>query len=88
MNMGPRLSLSKTYTIPLQINLTAWVYDPSVNRTAESYFTTKVNKKSKAVRDKTGRQSQMLWCKLLSPANMKIVISFLPTIEKRMEYTL
>ncbi len=33
---------------PLQINLTAWVYDPSVNRTAESYFTTKVNKNSKS----------------------------------------
>ncbi len=32
---------------PLQINLTAWVYDPSVNRTAESYFTTKVNKRQK-----------------------------------------
>ncbi len=48
----------------LQINLTAWVYDPSVNRTAWSYFTTKINKKSKAVRDKTGRQSQIQWCKL------------------------
>jgi hypothetical protein len=34
-----------------------------VNQTAESYFTTKVNKKSKAVRDKTGRQSQIQWCK-------------------------
>jgi hypothetical protein len=40
------------------------VYDPSVNRTAESYFTAKVNKKSKAVRDKTGRQSKIQWCKL------------------------
>ncbi len=39
-------------------------YDPSVNQTAESYFMTKVNKKSKAVRDKTGRQSQIQWCKL------------------------
>ena len=29
-----------------------------------SYFTTKVNKKSKAVRDKTGGQSQIQWCKL------------------------
>jgi hypothetical protein len=28
------------------------LYDPSVNQTAESYFTAKVNKKSKAVRDK------------------------------------
>ncbi len=62
--MGPRLSLSKAYTILLQINLTAWVYDPSVNQTAESYFTMKVNKKSKAVRDKTGLQSQIQWCKL------------------------
>jgi hypothetical protein len=34
----------------------------------------KVNKKSKAVRDKTGWQSQIQWCKLKqSPANMKIV---------------
>jgi hypothetical protein len=40
------------------------VYDPSVNQTAESYFTTKVNKKSKAVRDKNGQQSQIQWCKL------------------------
>ncbi len=39
-------------------------YDPSVNQTAESYFTTKVNKKSKAVRDKTEWQSQIQWCKL------------------------
>ncbi len=40
------------------------MYGPSVNRTAWSYFTTKVNKKSKAVRDKTERQSQIQWCKL------------------------
>jgi hypothetical protein len=39
-------------------------YDLSVDRTAVSYFTTKVNKNSKAVRDKTGRQSQIQWCKL------------------------
>ncbi len=39
-------------------------YDPSVNQTAESYFKTKINKKSKAVRDKTGRQSQIQWYKL------------------------
>ncbi len=43
----------------------SWLeYDPSVNQTAESYFRTKVNKKSKAVRDKTGWQSQIQWCKL------------------------
>jgi hypothetical protein len=30
----------------------------------ESYFTTKVIKKSQAVRDKTGWQSQIQWCKL------------------------
>jgi hypothetical protein len=40
------------------------VYDPSVNQTAESYFTTKVNKKSKKQSEtKTGHQSQILWCK-------------------------
>ncbi len=43
----------------------SWLeYDHSVNQTAEIYFTTIVNKKSKAVRDKTGRQSQIQWCKL------------------------
>ncbi len=37
----------------------SWLeYDPSVNQTAETYFMTKVNKSSKAVRDKTGWQSQ------------------------------
>jgi hypothetical protein len=40
------------------------VYDPSVNQTVESYFTTKVNKNSKAFKDKTGQQSQIQWCKL------------------------
>ena len=50
-NIGPRLSLSKAYTIPLQI-VSQLVHNPSINQTAESYFMTKVNKKSKAVRDK------------------------------------
>jgi hypothetical protein len=40
------------------------VYDPSVYQTAESYFTLKVDRKSKAVRDKTGWQSQIQWCKV------------------------
>jgi hypothetical protein len=40
------------------------MHHTSVNQTAETYFTTKVNNKSKAVRDKTGRQSQIQWCKL------------------------
>jgi hypothetical protein len=44
-------------------------YDPSVNQTAESYFTIKVNKNSKAVRDKTGRQSQIQWYKLKVDTN-------------------
>ncbi len=88
-NMGLRLSLSKAYTIPLQINLVAWVYDPSVNQTAESYFTTKVNKKSKAVRDKTGWQSQIQWCELrVVSSKHEDLISCLQTTEKRMEYTL
>ncbi len=39
------------------------MYDPGVNQTAELYLMMKVNTKSKAVRDKTGRQSQILWCK-------------------------
>jgi hypothetical protein len=62
-NMGPRLSLSR-HTQDHCRSISWLKYDPSVNRTAESYFTTKVNKKSKAVRDKTGRQSQIQWCKL------------------------
>ena len=33
-------------------------YDPSVNRTAESYLTTKVNRNSRSVQDKTEWQSQ------------------------------
>jgi hypothetical protein len=45
--MGQRLSLSKAYTIPLQI-ISRLGYDPSVNQTAESYFTKKVNKNSKS----------------------------------------
>jgi hypothetical protein len=37
----------------------SWLeYDHSVNQTTESYFTTKVNKNSKAVKDNTGQQSQ------------------------------
>ncbi len=62
-NMGPRLSLSKAYQYHCRSISWLW-YDPSVNRTAQSYFTMKVNKKSKLVRDKTGQQSQIQWCKL------------------------
>ncbi len=48
----------------------SWLeYDPSVNQTAESYFTTKFNKNSKAVRDKPGRQSQKQWYKLKIDTN-------------------
>jgi hypothetical protein len=50
---------------------------------------TKVNKQSKAVRDKTGWQSQIQWCKL------KVVTSkhedfnlVFKTTERRMEYIL
>ncbi len=42
---GPKIVFIKGIHNTLQINLTAWVYDhPSVNRTAKSYFTTKVNR--------------------------------------------
>jgi hypothetical protein len=48
----------------------SWLeYDPSVNQTAKSYLTTKVNKNSKAVRYKTGRQSQIKWSKLKVDTN-------------------
>jgi hypothetical protein len=64
-------------------------YDPSVIQTAESYFMTKVNKNSKVVRDKTGRQSQIQWCKLKIVTNkkMKILILYLQFVETRVEYT-
>jgi hypothetical protein len=49
----------------------------------------KSTKTQKAVRDKTGWQSQILWCKLkVNTIGMKIVILCLQTTEKRMEYTL
>jgi hypothetical protein len=44
-------------------------YDPSVNQTAKKNFTTKVNKNSISVRDKTGWQSQIQWCKLKVDTN-------------------
>jgi hypothetical protein len=43
-NMGPRLSLSKGIHITIADAISWLGYDPSVNQTAESYFTTKVNK--------------------------------------------
>jgi hypothetical protein len=47
-NTGPRLSISKADTI--LSDAISWLeYDPSVNQTAESYFTTKVNKNSKCI---------------------------------------
>ncbi len=45
------------------------MYDTNVNQTAESYFTTKVDKKSKSVREKTGWQSQIQLCKLKVDTN-------------------
>jgi hypothetical protein len=50
---------------------------------------TKVNKKLKAVRDKTGWQSQIQWCKLkVVTSKHEDLISCLQTTERRMEYTL
>ncbi len=86
--MGQRLSLLKAYTDHCR-SISRLKYDPSVNQTAKSYFMTRVKEEAKAVRDKTGWQSQIRWCKLkVVPANMKIVISCQQTTEKRMEYTL
>ncbi len=45
-NMGPRLSLLKAYTDRCR-SISRLKYDPSVNQTAKSYFTTIVNKKQK-----------------------------------------
>jgi hypothetical protein len=47
--MGLRLSLSKAYTDRCR-SISRLKYDLSVNRTAESYFTTKVNKKQSSQR--------------------------------------
>ncbi len=50
---------------------------------------TKVNKKSKAVRDKTGRQSQLQWCKLKVVTSKHEAFNLVFTNhERRMEYTL
>jgi hypothetical protein len=46
MNMGPRLSLSR-HTQDRCRSISWLKYDPNVNRTAKSYFTTIVNKKQK-----------------------------------------
>jgi hypothetical protein len=62
-NMGARCS-KKRHTSTVADAISWLGYDPNVNQIAESYFTTKFNKNSKAVRDKTGRQSQIQWCKL------------------------
>jgi hypothetical protein len=85
--MGPRLSLSKAYTILLQINLTAWVYDPSVNQTAKSYFTMKVNKSQKQSETKLDGSLKYYGANC-SHQQTKILISSLQTMERRMEYTL
>ena len=45
-NIGPRLSLSR-HTQDRCRAISRLKYDPSVNRTAKSYFTTIVNKKQK-----------------------------------------
>ncbi len=45
-NMGPRLSLSR-HTQDRYRSISQLKYDPSVNQTAKSYFTTIVNKKQK-----------------------------------------
>jgi hypothetical protein len=58
----------------------SWLgYDPSVNQTAESCFKTKVNKKSKAVRVKSGQQSQIQWCKLKVVTNKNEAFNLLFT---------
>jgi hypothetical protein len=50
---------------------------------------TKVNKKSKAVRDKTGWQSQIQWCKLKVVTSTHEDFNLVITNHRmRMEYTL
>ena len=62
-NMGPRLSLSR-HTQDRCRSISRLKYDPSVNQTAKSYFTTIVNKQQKQSETKTGWQSKIQWCEL------------------------
>ncbi len=78
-NMGPSLSLSKVYTIPLQI----------ISRLKYGNFTTIVNKKQKQSETKLDSSLKNNGANYSShQQNMKIVISHLQTMEKRMECTL
>ncbi len=82
-NMGPKLSLSKAYTTPLHIKLTAWVYDPSVNWQLKAILQQKSVKQSETKLE--GSLKYYGANQKYSPANIKILNSCLQTTEKRME---
>ena len=61
-NIGPRLSISR-HTEDRCRAISRLKYDPSVNGTAKSYFTTIVNKKQKQSETKLDG-SPKKWCEL------------------------
>jgi hypothetical protein len=69
-NMGPRLSISKAYTRLLQM-LSRNEYDPSVNRTAESYLMTNVTKNSKCSQRQNWIAVSKHWCTLKVDTNKR-----------------
>ncbi len=62
-NMGPRLSLLR-HTQTLEDQSHGLSMTPVPIKQLKATFMTRVNKKQKAVRDKTGWQSKIQWCKL------------------------
>jgi hypothetical protein len=64
-NMGQRLSLSKAYTTPLQMQSHGLGMTPVSIKQLRATLQHKSTRTQKAVRDKTGWQSQIQWCKLM-----------------------
>jgi hypothetical protein len=62
--MGPRLSLSKAYTILLQMQSHGLGMTPVSIKHLRATLQQKSIKTQRAVSNKTGRQSQIQWCKL------------------------
>jgi hypothetical protein len=67
--MGLRLSLSKAYRTPLQKQSHGLGMTPVSIEQLRATLGQKSIRTQKAVRDKTGRQSQIQWCKLKVDTN-------------------
>jgi hypothetical protein len=63
-NMGLRLYISKAYTIPLQMQSHGLGMTPVSIKQLRATLQQESTRTQKAVRDKTGQQSQIQWCKL------------------------